>query len=197
MFTSINLAEFARVQTLVQSSACVISIGSPSWFKTEIFPTLRHNQLPKCIEPWHHCVVSNRTVNFVNRYTPNIYTFFTNWRKVWKGLFLHQQSVGQWSSQLNQAQDIQLLQPSDGLNVSVSLGVSGARVTQKLLLTHGAKKEKGEKKDGWNEQLVGSHVEDDGEALWQFSNIPINNKPLSTCVFILSQQERMKCIVQK
>ncbi len=23
----------------------------------------------------HHCVVSNRTMNFVNRYTPNIYIF--------------------------------------------------------------------------------------------------------------------------
>ncbi len=35
MFTGINL---------VQTRACVISIGLPSWFKTEIFPTIRHNQ---------------------------------------------------------------------------------------------------------------------------------------------------------
>ncbi len=38
------------------------------------------NQLPhplyrKRTEPWHHCVVSNRTVNFVNRYTPNKYIY--------------------------------------------------------------------------------------------------------------------------
>ncbi len=70
-FTDINLAQsFAQVQTL----CLLISIGSPSWFKTEVFPTLRHNQLPRPLyrkhtEPWHHCVVSNRTVNFVNRYT--------------------------------------------------------------------------------------------------------------------------------
>ncbi len=74
-FTGINLA---RVQTLVQTRACLISIGLPSWFKTEIFPTLRRNQLPrppyrKHTEPWHHCVVSNRTVNFGNHYTPNVY----------------------------------------------------------------------------------------------------------------------------
>ncbi len=42
MFTGINL-----VQTLVQTCACVISTGSPSWFKTEIFPTSRCNQLPR------------------------------------------------------------------------------------------------------------------------------------------------------
>ncbi len=31
----------------MQTRACVISIGLPSWFKTEIFPTLRRNQLPR------------------------------------------------------------------------------------------------------------------------------------------------------
>lgn len=48
------------------------------------------------------------------------YCHVTNWQKVWKGLFLHQQSVAHWSSVLNQAQDIQLLQPQDALNVSVT-----------------------------------------------------------------------------
>ncbi len=62
MFTSINLAQSLHVcKPLVQTCACVISIGSPSWLETEIFPTLRRNQLPcppyrKHTEPWHHCV---------------------------------------------------------------------------------------------------------------------------------------------
>ncbi len=43
MFTGINLV-LSLVLTLVQRPACVISIGSPSWFKTEIFPKLRCNQ---------------------------------------------------------------------------------------------------------------------------------------------------------
>ncbi len=67
------------MQTLVLTPACVISIGWPSWFKTELFLTLRRNPPPppyrKCTEPWHHCVVSNRTMNFVNCYTPNIYIY--------------------------------------------------------------------------------------------------------------------------
>ncbi len=45
-FTGINLAQRLH-KTLVQTRACLISIGSPSWFKTEIFPTLRRNQLPR------------------------------------------------------------------------------------------------------------------------------------------------------
>ncbi len=52
---------------------CVISIGSPSWFKTEIFPTLRRNQLArppyrKRTKPWNHCVVSNRDVTVADFY---------------------------------------------------------------------------------------------------------------------------------
>ncbi len=41
MFTSINIA------LSVQTCACVIFIGSPSGFKTEIFRTLGRNQLPR------------------------------------------------------------------------------------------------------------------------------------------------------
>ncbi len=41
-----------------------------------------HNQLSrppyrKHTEPWHHCVKSNRTLSFVNRYTPNIYIYIS------------------------------------------------------------------------------------------------------------------------
>ncbi len=69
------LRKVCSVQTMVQTHACVISIGSHSWFKTRIFPTLRPNQLPlppyrKRTKSWHHFVVSNRTVNFLNCYTP-------------------------------------------------------------------------------------------------------------------------------
>ncbi len=38
-FTSLTIAQSLHV-------ACVISIGSPSWFKTEIFPVLRSNRKP-------------------------------------------------------------------------------------------------------------------------------------------------------
>ncbi len=41
-FTSITIAQSLHV-------ACVISIGLPSWFKTEIFPVLRRNRKPPCI----------------------------------------------------------------------------------------------------------------------------------------------------
>ncbi len=46
----------------------------------KLFPTLRHNQFPrlpnqKRTKPLQHCVVSNRTRNSVNRYTPNIYIY--------------------------------------------------------------------------------------------------------------------------
>jgi len=79
MFTSINPALSFQCANPGEN-ACLCDIGSPSWYKTEIFPALRRNHLPhlpyrKCTEPWHHCVVSNRTVNFVNCYTPNIYIY--------------------------------------------------------------------------------------------------------------------------
>ncbi len=32
-------------------------------------------RIKKRTEPWHHCIVLNRTVNFVSRYTPNTYTY--------------------------------------------------------------------------------------------------------------------------
>ncbi len=41
-FTSITIAQSLQVDF-------VISIGSPSWFKTEIFPVLRRNRNPPCI----------------------------------------------------------------------------------------------------------------------------------------------------
>ncbi len=74
MFTSINRALSLQCAN-PGANTCLCDIGSPSWFKTEIFPTLRRNHLPhppyrKCTEPWHHCVVANQTMNFVNRYTP-------------------------------------------------------------------------------------------------------------------------------
>ncbi len=40
-FTSITIAQSLHVDF-------VISIGSPSWFKTEVFPVLRHNRNPPC-----------------------------------------------------------------------------------------------------------------------------------------------------
>ncbi len=42
MFTVINIEQSLHVCKRV----LVISIGLPSWFKTEIFPTLQRNQLP-------------------------------------------------------------------------------------------------------------------------------------------------------
>ncbi len=90
MFTSINPALSFQCANPGEN-ACLCDIGSPSWYKTEIFPALRRNHLPhlpyrKCTEPWHHCVVSNRTVNFVNRYTPNIYIYI--YTVVWKKVFV-------------------------------------------------------------------------------------------------------------
>ncbi len=41
-FTGITIAQSLHI-------ACVISVGSPSWFKTEIFPVLRRNRKPPCI----------------------------------------------------------------------------------------------------------------------------------------------------
>ncbi len=41
-FTGITIAQSLHVDF-------VISIGSPSWFKTEIFPVLRCNRKPPCI----------------------------------------------------------------------------------------------------------------------------------------------------
>ncbi len=47
-FTGINLAQSLHVcKPWCKRVFCLISIGSPSWFKTEIFPTLRRNQLPR------------------------------------------------------------------------------------------------------------------------------------------------------
>ncbi len=43
MFTVINIEQSLHVCKRV----LVISIGLPSWFKTEIFPTLQRNQLPR------------------------------------------------------------------------------------------------------------------------------------------------------
>lgn len=60
-------------------------------------------------------------------------------QKVWKGLFLYQQS-----SQLNQAQDIQLLQTRDGLNVSVTHLLRGQSDTETAPDAR-SKKEKKEK----------------------------------------------------
>ncbi len=42
MFTGITIAQSLHVDF-------VISIGSPSWFKTEVFPVLRRNRNPPCI----------------------------------------------------------------------------------------------------------------------------------------------------
>ncbi len=47
-FTGINLAQ--SLHTLVQMRACLISIGWPSWFKTEIFPTLPRPPVSKTYE---------------------------------------------------------------------------------------------------------------------------------------------------
>ncbi len=55
------------MQTLVQTRACVISIGSTSWFKTEIFPTLRSIQLPR---PPRIKNVSNRDTTVLYRTEP-------------------------------------------------------------------------------------------------------------------------------
>ncbi len=74
MFTSINLAEFAHVQTLMQTHACVISIGLKHFQHCDVTngpaPPYR-----KCTELWHNCAVPNQTVNFLNRYTPYIYLY--------------------------------------------------------------------------------------------------------------------------
>ncbi len=73
-FTSINLAQSLHVckRVLVWYPLAHLHGLKQKYFQHW------HNQLPrppyrKHTEPWHHCVVSNRTVNFVNRYTPNIY----------------------------------------------------------------------------------------------------------------------------
>ncbi len=41
--------------------ACVISIGSPSWFKTEIFPVLRHNRKPHSYSMYLNCGQASRS----------------------------------------------------------------------------------------------------------------------------------------
>ncbi len=78
MFTDINLAF-----SLVQTRSSVISIDSPSWFKTEIFPTLPP---PPYLNRNHDCTVLYRTelwivwtvtplVNTVEMYTIIVFIY--------------------------------------------------------------------------------------------------------------------------
>ncbi len=50
-FCMTEVKTFTGIATNAQSLHVdfVISIGSPSWFKTEVFPVLRHNRNPTCI----------------------------------------------------------------------------------------------------------------------------------------------------
>ncbi len=55
-FTSITIAQSLHVDF-------VISIGSPSWFKTEVFPELRRNRNPPCI-----CILNGYMKEEPNQY---------------------------------------------------------------------------------------------------------------------------------
>ncbi len=75
-FTGINLAQSCKPwckRVLVWYPLARLHGLKQKYFQhcdvTNCPPTLYR----KRTEPWHYCVVLNRTVNFVNRYTPSLY----------------------------------------------------------------------------------------------------------------------------
>ncbi len=73
MFTSINLAEFAHVQTLMQTHACVISIGLKHFQHCDVTngPAPRIENVPNC-----DTTVPYRTKRWIFwTVTPHIYTY--------------------------------------------------------------------------------------------------------------------------